>query len=139
MSKIYESYKIFKEENPETLAIYKIGIFYVLIDADAKLISDITGLKLTQLNPDIVKCGFPIVSLPKYTNILNHKNIKYKILENKDKYKKIDDEENYINNIIVESIIEKIKNIDIYSITPRQALNIIEDFQEELNGTTITK
>lgn len=136
MSKIYENYKKFKEKNPETLAIYKIGIFFILIDEDAKIIAELTGLKLTRLNNEIQKCGFPIASLPKYTRILNQQNINYEILESSENYEKIKNEENYINNIAVKSIIEKLKSIDVYGISPREAINIIEGLQKEINNAT---
>lgn len=110
-----------------------------MIDEDAKIISNLTGLKLTKLNNEIQKCGFPIVSIAKYTNILNHNNIKYKILENDDNYEEVPNEKDYINNITIKNIIEKIKNIDIYSINPRQALDIIEELQKEINDATSTK
>ena len=70
MSKLYEAYKYCKKNNKEenTLFLFKVGVFYLFIDKDAVIASNILKLKLTKLNDTILKCGFPIASLNKYYN-----------------------------------------------------------------------
>ena len=44
--------------------------------------SSILNLKLTNLSPELVKCGFPVSSLNKYTNIFNNLNYDVEIVQN---------------------------------------------------------
>lgn len=57
MSKLYEKYKVLKENNPEQLYLFKVGVFYIFLDEDAKMVSDALGLKCTHLNENIMKSG----------------------------------------------------------------------------------
>ena len=67
MSKLYNIYQDLKKEDKEKIYIFKAGAFFILLDDDAKLISEKLNLKLTKLNDSLVKCGFPINSIEKYT------------------------------------------------------------------------
>ena len=74
MSKIYQKYlslKNSKNYTSHTMYLFKSGIFFIFIDEDAKIMSQILGLKLGKLNEEIVKCGFPIHSLEKYMQLLS--------------------------------------------------------------------
>lgn len=82
MSKLFEIYKNLKQNDNETLYLFKSGIFYIFLDNDAKIINKILGLKLTNLNDKIVKCGFPSNSLQKYIRLLSSANYKIKIIDN---------------------------------------------------------
>ena len=77
MSKLFDVYKRLKKEDSETLYLFKSGIFYIFLDEDAKTINKFYNLKLTYLNAEIVKCGFPLNSLQKYLYLFN--NFPYKI------------------------------------------------------------
>lgn len=77
MSKLYEKYQMLKSKNPSCLYLFKSGIFYIFLDEDAKLMSNVLGLKLTNLNENVVKCGFPIQNLEKYLNLI--KNFDYSV------------------------------------------------------------
>ena len=70
MSKLYKKYVLLKVQNSNNIYVFESGIFYLFIDEDAKLMSNILGLKLTNLNSFIVKCGFPVRSADKYFNLL---------------------------------------------------------------------
>lgn len=120
MSKMYEKYLKEKENNSDLYYLFECGKFYIFLDEDARKISNITTLKLTKLNDDIVKCGFPINSLDKYMNIFNNLNLGVKVIE---KEKDFD-----INNLI-----KKIKYIDIDNITPMESLNILKSLKEYIN------
>ena len=82
MSKLFEIYKKLKQNDNETLYLFKSGIFYIFLDNDAKIISKAFGLKLTNLNDKTVKCGFPSNSLQKYIRLLSSANYKIKIIDN---------------------------------------------------------
>ena len=74
MSKLYDAYKYCKKNNNEerTLFLFKAGIFYLFLDEDAKIASNILNLKLTYLNDTVLKCGFPTSALNKYSILLAH-------------------------------------------------------------------
>lgn len=82
MSKLFDVYKRLKKEDSETLYLFKSGIFYIFLDEDAKTINKFYNLKLTYLNAEIVKCGFPLNSLQKYLNLFNNFPYKIKIIDN---------------------------------------------------------
>ena len=70
MSKLYNEYLKRKKIDNNKYYLFKSGLFYIFIDEDAKYISNITLLKLTNLNNNVVKCGFPSNSLDKYLDFL---------------------------------------------------------------------
>ena len=121
MSKLYDRYLEEKNKNSEILYLFKSGMFYIFIDEDAIKISSITTLKLINLTKDIVKCGFPEKTLQKYLNIFENLNLKIKIIENEN------------SNTEFESLINKIKKININEITPLDALKILSNLKESIN------
>lgn len=127
MSKLYEHYKMCKEKEKEKLVLIKSGTFYIILDEDAKMVSEKLGLKLTMLNENIVKCGFPINSLEKYEKMLNANGIEF-ILTNLNLF-----DTNTQNNI-EKSIIKNIKNLNINEISPICALNLLVKYNEKLNN-----
>ena len=71
MSKLYTKYlSLKKETNSSKIYLFKSGIFYLFIHEDAKMMSPLLQLKLTNLNPTVLKCGFPVNSLEKYMPLL---------------------------------------------------------------------
>ena len=71
MSKLMNLYTNLKKQDSNTLYLFKIGLFYNFLNDDAKKISNLLQLKLTNLSPEIIKCGFPYSSLDKYLKILS--------------------------------------------------------------------
>ncbi|MDY2893267.1 MAG: hypothetical protein SOT41_05835 [Candidatus Faecisoma sp.] len=118
MSRLYKRYKNLKNKE-DIIYLFKVGMFYVILDDDAKIISKLLNLKLIPLNNEVNKCGFPINSLEKYEKILKENKVKYKIIE--------DYEENKDLN--------KIKKYDINNITGIKALELISELKEIINGT----
>lgn len=104
MSKIYTKYLEKKQENKEKYYLFKSGTFYIFIDEDAKEISKITTLKITNLTKDIVKCGFPKNSLEKYLNIFKNLNLDVEVIEEVNQIKKVD----------IDNLIELLKEIKEY-------------------------
>ncbi len=72
MSKILKQYKELKEKDASSIYIFRIGIFYNILNEDAKILNEKLSLKITSLSPEIIKCGFPISSLEKYTKKLDN-------------------------------------------------------------------
>lgn len=78
MSELYKKYMSLKMQDSEKLYLFKSGIFYIFIDEDAKLMSKKLNLKLSNLNPLILKCGFPISAFEKYIDLINKTDYSYK-------------------------------------------------------------
>lgn len=81
MSKLINVYEKLKQENEDTLYLFKSGIFYIFIGNDAKIVSKLLCLKLNNLNDNYQKCGFPQNSLEKYLNLLNCTSYDIKIID----------------------------------------------------------
>lgn len=122
MSKLYNRYKTLKNKE-DIVYIFKVGMFYVILDDDAKILSKLLNLKLIPLNSEVNKCGFPINSLKKYEKILKDNKIKYKIIED------------YEENKDLNQFLNKIKKYDIDNITGIKALELIYELKEIINGT----
>lgn len=131
MSKILKQYKDLKEKDASSIYIFRVGIFYNALNEDAKVLNEKLGLKLTTLSPEIVKCGFPISSLEKYTKKLDNLQLKYKIINDLPQNTSIID---YTNNIEVKKILKKITEIDMNNTTFQQSFNILLDLQNKLKN-----
>lgn len=83
MSKLYNNYLELKKEENSYIYLFKSGIFYIALQEDAKVLSQKFGLKLTNLNDTIIKCGFPSNSIEKYISLFTNNNIKFKIIDSK--------------------------------------------------------
>lgn len=130
MSKLYKTYLILKNQDKNTLYLFKSGMFLIFLDNDAKLISNELNLKLTKLNDNIVKCGFPINSFEKYSKLLKEKGFDFSIID--ENYSIVTSTSNYLSNIEIVNIINKIKKMDINKTSPIQAFNILSNFQKIL-------
>ena len=130
MSKLFNKYKLLKTQDNSKLYLFKSGIFYLFIDEDAKIISNLFGLKLTNLNEQVKKCGFPLSQLSKYTNLFTQNNIEFQIID--ENLNSVNLQKEYIQNSNVVYIIETIQNLKLDNITPMQAFNLIKIFQERL-------
>jgi DNA mismatch repair protein MutS len=77
MDKQAEEYKRLKENYPEEILFYQVGIFYKVMFEDARKIADIAGLKLMvsgEVSNPIEVCGFPKSGLDKYVGKLLRKD-----------------------------------------------------------------
>lgn len=110
MSKLYEKYLRLKRNDENKIYLFKSGIFYVALDEDAIILNKNFGLKLSQFNSEINKCGFPIKSLEKYKKLFDNNDFVYEIVKDSDR----------------ESIIKILEKVDIDNITPVEAFNILE-------------
>ena len=130
MSKLYNHYLKLKEQARENFYLFKSGIFYIFIDEDAKVMSEVLDLKLTLLNDHIVKCGFPTSALSKYVFRLENQNIPYKIIETN--LKEIHSVDEYVEKTEALQIIKMIQDLDLNNTSPIEALNILINLQKKL-------
>ena len=127
MSKLLNLYNELKEKDSNKIYIIKVGIFYNMLNEDARTISNTLNLKLTDLGPEIIKCGFPIAKLDKYTNLLDSKNIKYEIIN-------FTSSSSSNSNMPYEKIIKNIKEINLNRTSPIEAFSILYNIQQKLKN-----
>lgn len=135
MSKLYKKYTELKNCDENQLYLFKSGMFFIFLDYDAKLISKELNLKLTKLNDSIVKCGFPINSLQKYSNLLVSRGFKFSIIDENSCIDTSTPE--YLSNLNIVAFIKKIKNLNLNKTQPIEALNILSNFKELLEHENI--
>lgn len=136
MSKIYNKYLELKHTQQEdTKYLFKSGIFYIFVDQDAEEMAPMLGLKLTNLNENVIKCGFPTNNISKYVNVLNELNISFRIID--ENLEKVTSLEKYLNNEKILSAIKKIQKYNIDEISPKQAYDILYEFNSILKESEI--
>ena len=135
MSKLIDIYKQLKQEDSETLYLFKSGIFYIFLDQDAKKISQMFDLKLTKLNDNFLKCGFPSSAIDKYFNLLNGTDYKIKIIDNVNNFTfKFQD---FNTNKSIQNLITTIKKVDVDSLSISEAYKFIEDIKSQTDKIQI--
>lgn len=125
MSKLYEVYKKLKNENEQTIYLFKSGIFYICLEEDAKFLSKKYDFKLTNLTPDILKCGFPCSSFDKYYMLFNNDHVDFKIVESNTVF----DGSDYLQNKNIKNLLDKIDNININDLSVSESFRFIEDIK----------
>ena len=65
-SKLMQQYQNLKKQDATSIYLFRVGIFYNILNEEAKIASEKLGLKITDLGPNIFKCGFPISQVEKY-------------------------------------------------------------------------
>lgn len=128
MSKLLKQYEQLKKEDASCIYLFRVGIFYNILNEDAKIINEKLGLKITDLGPSIFKCGFPVSQLDKYIILLNKMKIKYKVIDNLPN-SNIGD---YMKNVEIKKIFNKIDGLDMNNTTFQQAFNILLDLQNKI-------
>lgn len=129
MSKLIKIYESLKEKDNETMYLFKSGIFYIFLDEDAKKMSENLGFKITNLNQEHIKCGFPSNSFDKYMSkieALEHKvqivnpndNIPYKI-------------KSFSSNLEVQNLLNEITSVNVEELSIREAYSFIDKIKEE--------
>lgn len=129
MSKIYQQYMALKMLDSNQLYLFKSGIFYIFVDEDAKLMSSILNLKLTNLNSIIVKCGFPTSQIEKYSRLIRLSNHTFKIIDMSNNTSYLPSQYNMQNNI--EELLKKIANINSNSLSISSAFEFIDNISKE--------
>lgn len=133
MSKLYNKYiELKNSQEEETYYLFKAGIFYIFISEDAKYMSNLLNLKLTNLNENIQKCGFPSNNLCKYLNILSENKINFKIIDST--LNLVESPQKYLENQVLINQINKIKNLDLEETSPKKAYDILYNFQQNIKN-----
>ena len=132
MSKLYKKYVLLKIKNSSKIYLFECGIFYVFIDADAKLMSSLLNLKLTPLNSAIMKCGFPVKYASKYFNILKTLNYNIEIVPADEKCSPAD-VTSYIASQSCNAIIQDFLKVSIDSLSIGQAFDLLYELQNNFN------
>lgn len=125
MSKLLKQYNELKEKDASSIYIFRIGIFYNILNEDAKILNEKLSLKITSLSPEIIKCGFPISSLEKYTHLLESHNILFRIVSNPAPEYQISS---------YNDIIQRIQSIDLNNTTCKEAFDILYNIQQKLKN-----
>lgn len=133
MSKLLKQYEELKKNDASSIYLFRVGIFYNILNEDAKLINEKLGLKITDLGPSIFKCGFPVSQLDKYIILLNKMKIKYKVINNLPNDSNIND---YLKNVEIKKILNKIADMDLNNTTFQQAFNTLLDIQNKLKKSS---
>lgn len=133
MSKLLNTYKNLKKSDSETIYLFKNGAFYLALEDDAKYLSNKFDLKLTNLNTESVKCGFPCSSFDKYYLKLKNLNREFKIID-KDTISEVSV---YLENEKIQNLLNQIKDIDINNLSVSQSFAFIEKIQQIVNSFNI--
>ncbi len=127
MSKLYKKYKELKYKNPDSVILFKSGIFYIALENDAIFLSEKLGLKLSFFNNEISKCGFPVSRFSFYSHLLNELSIPYVVFDSQSSLSPYD-----INQAELNSVISYILSLNLNCITYRESFDILQRIQEML-------
>lgn len=130
MSKLYDIYSSLKsnESNSDkTLYLFKSGIFFILIDEDAKIASKILNLKITFLTENIVKCGFPISSLEKYSSLLQLTNYNFQIIDTSSNINY--SLKNYSLNENIRNFLLQVSDLDTNNLSVKDAYEVLDNLK----------
>lgn len=130
MGKLFNTYKNLKMKNSEKIYLFQSGIFYIFLDDDAKLMSSILNLKLTNLSPEVVKCGFPVNSINKYINIFNNLNYDIEIVQNSN-VPSVITPNNYIANQNILKFIEFVSSISPDTLSISEAYDLLNQLKQD--------
>ena len=89
------------------------------------------GLKITNLNQEIVKCGFPISALDKYINLLKQTPYNYKIID--PDQTTLYTPNQYKINKCIEKFLYTIANIDENNLSVKEAYDFIYNIKNIAN------
>lgn len=129
MSKMYKKYEELKKKDPNKIYLFKSGIFYLFLDNDAKKMSDVLHLKLTNLNANVLKCGFPVNNLDKYLTLLQENRFDVCLVNSLETAPVTP--KNYLLNSEVEDLLLNLAQTDSNNLSIKEAYSIIEDLSSK--------
>lgn len=130
-SKLLQQYTDLKNKDASSIYLFRVGIFYNILNEDATFIHEKLGLKITPLGTNIFKCGFPISHIEKYITLLEKMEIKYQIINNLPSNTNVN---NYVNDLEIKKILNTIKSLDMSNTTFHQSFDILLDIQKKLKN-----
>ena len=126
MSKLYNTYLSLKKQDSKSIYLFKSGIFFI-----ARTLSNAFDFKLSNLNNDILKCGFPCSSFYKYHSLFQSHNFTVRIIEPDSntlygisEYKQRKD---------ITELLDFINSIDIDNLSVSKAYQLIEDLKNKVS------
>ena len=120
MSKLATIYFAKKCLNPDLVYIFHCGIFYLFLEDDAMRMNEMFQLKITHLSPEISKCGFSESASQKYFTMLDQAHVSYEVIELEKK------------DTVEKRIVKRLKEVNLYQVTPIEALEILFELKEML-------
>lgn len=69
--------ELLQKKEKGSIILVGSGNFYIARGKDAILLHNILDLKVSCLEPEVCRVGFPINSLEKYTKLIEEKNYSY--------------------------------------------------------------
>ena len=132
MSKLMNLYTTLKKQNSDTIYLFKIGLFYNFLNEDALKVSSLLHLKITNLSPEIIKCGFPSNSLEKYLKIFSNLPYTVKIIDsiNPSIIYSIED---FKLDASTKNFLKRISLINTDNISVSEAYSLLENLKVEAN------
>lgn len=131
MSKLYKNYVSLKVQDCSKYYLFKCGLFFIFLDEDARTMSSVLGLRLTNLTPTIQKCGFPCNSLEKYLHLLENTNYDIHIVSDADICGSIP-VLTYLINTELESALKSFSQTNIDSLSISQAFDLLYELQNKI-------
>ncbi len=144
----FEKYKELKFFNKHKMYIFENGLFYITYNEDADKIREIFGFVEKQVGNLYRKCELPVQYFDRYETALNLKKIEYEIIKkpnsnkNRNKIENSFDSSGILLTKVKENdkyldIIKTIKETNLTSITPIEAMNILVKMQDEIKKEDI--
>lgn len=144
----FEKYKELKFFNKHKMYIFENGLFYITYNEDADKIREIFGFVEKQVGNLYRKCELPVQYFDRYETALNLKKIEYEIIKKPNSNKNRNEIENSFDssgmlltkvkeNEKYLDIIKTIKETNLTSITPIEAMNILVKMQNEIKKEDI--
>lgn len=129
MSKLYKRYLELKKQDSSKIYLFKSGIFYIFLDNDARKMSGILNLRLTNLNETVLKCGFPVNNLNKYLDLIRSYNYDISLIDS------VTDtpisSKNYLLNSNIKNLIQDLTTINLEQLSISEAYSLIEKLKNE--------
>lgn len=128
MSKLYKKYLELKNENNSKVYLFKSGIFYIFLAEDALTMSPVLNLKLTNLNEDVLKCGFPVNNLNQYLNKI--KSLGYNVSIVNSITEKACEPKSFLLNLDIQNFITELSSVDSNNLSIKEAYLFIDNITE---------
>ena len=132
LSKMFKIYTDLKKQDSHTVYLFKSGIFFLCLNEDAMLISNLFNLKINCLNDTVIKCAFPCNSLEKYLKQFQLHNITSKIIDINNLQSYTTSE--YRGSQNIEKLLDFIEKIDINKLSVSEAYSALENLKEIANS-----
>lgn len=128
-SKLYNKFLELKASDNTKIYLFKSGIFYLCLNEDATKLSEIFDFKITNLNDNVTKCGFPEKRLPYYSSLLEKLNIDFEIVELSSQ--KSQDYPDSVNVTNFKTVVDQLITIDFDNLTFKQAFDVLYQLSQK--------